>query len=384
MKKKKLPSYLHHILIVSFAFAAMGIMGCIAMNMSFLNPVAQTMKDFTLTDIYYHVLQDYGRIDTSRVITIVDMTDLHSRADIADVLEEIESMNPKVVGVDIVFEGLKTDTIADMRLADLAGSCQNTMFSYRLNGYVNDSLGYGEEVHSFFSDFVEIEEGFTNFERALYGGLKRKVSLYEYCRGEKRNSLVYEVAQRYTDGNLVPHKSSLVNINFRPTFFRKIPHDSIAKYRHLIENQIVLYGATNELYDTHYTPLGQMAGVELLAYSIQTLLEQTEVRYMHGWVTFAFSFLLVYLTCVGRINYLKWAKSRKQEWLAFLLTTTFIVGFLLFMWTAFLVWIGFVLFVLTGYCLNLGWTMAAIPLLGGAGEFFGLTIRRCLGGHFEL
>ena len=127
-----------------------------------------------------------------------------------------------------------------------------------------------------------------------------------------------------------------------------------------------------------------MAGVELLAYSIQTLLEQTEVRYMHGWVTSAFSFLLVYLTCVGRINYLKWAKSRKQEWLAFLLTTTFIVGFLLFMWTAFLVWIGFVLFVLTGYCLNLGWTMAAIPFLGGAGEFFGLTMRRCLGGHFEL
>ena len=377
--KKRTLSSLRNIVIVLFAFAAMGIMATIALNTSFMSPVAQIMKDFSLTDVYYYVLQDYGRTDTSRVVTIVDMTDLHERAEIANVLEEIESMNPKVVGVDIVFEGLKPDTLADIRLTDMDAMYTNTVFSYRLKDFVSDSVGYGNEVHSFFTNFVKTNEGFTNYERALYGGIKRKAPLRCLCKNEERTSLVYEVAWQFSDGKLTPHKGDNVNVNFRPTKFRVVPSDSVSYYRDRIENQIVLFGATHELSDMHYTPLGEMAGVELLAYSIQTLLEQTEVRHLDGWMTAVLSFFLVLITFLGRKSYMKWAKSKSNEWVRFFLTTTFLVGMLLFLWTAFLVWCGFVLFVLTGISLNLSWTMAAIPFLGGADEFYGLTIRRYFG-----
>ena len=149
--------------VVAFAFAAMGLLVALALNLSFLNPVAQTMKGFSLTDIYYHVLQEYGTADTSRVVTIVDMTDLTDRGRIADVLGEIDSLHPKGIGVDIVFEGWKPDTLGDMRMMEVADGCNSVIFSYRLRDYVNDSIGYAEETHSFFADVVPVKEGFVEY-----------------------------------------------------------------------------------------------------------------------------------------------------------------------------------------------------------------------------
>ncbi|MBR1527460.1 MAG: hypothetical protein IJ640_12525, partial [Prevotella sp.] len=77
--------------------------------------------------------------------------------------------------------------------------------------------------------------------------------------------------------------------------------------------------------------------------------------------------------------YMKWAKSNKSEWMRFFLTSTFVVGIVLFIWSAFLVWLTFLIFMTTDISINLGWAMAAIPFIGGAGEFYGLTLRRCFG-----
>lgn len=371
--------FLRHCTIVFFAFFAMGLLASLALNMTFLSPIAHTMSDFSLTDIYYHVQQEYGRVDTSRVITIVDMTDLSERSQIADAYEEIMALSPKAVGVDVVYEGLKQDSISDMKLMELADKYPNAVYSYRMLDYVNDTIGYTNEIHSFFSGFTGAKEGFTNFERTLYGGLKRKASLRRPCMGEERTSLVYEVAKLYSEGKLIDNGKTDVSVNFRPTEFRIVPSDSIRYYKDLIKDHVVLFGAMNELADMHYTPLGEMAGVKLLAYSIQTLLEQTEVRHLPGWLTAIISFIIVLVTYLWRKGYMKWAKSNKSEWMRFFLTSTFVVGIVLFIWSAFLVWLTFLIFMTTDISINLGWAMAAIPFIGGAGEFYGLTLRRCFG-----
>ncbi len=382
MKKLNVNPILRHCSIVIFAFVTMGLLATMALNLSFLNPVAQTMKGFSLTDIYYHVMAEYGERDTSRVITIVDMTELVDRADIADVLAQIEEAKPKAIGVDIVFEGWKSDTIADMYLSDVAHAYDNIIFSYRMTDYLNDSIGYSREIHSFFTEIGPVKEGFTNYERSLYGALKRKSNLRRVCNGEMRNSFVQEVALRFTDGQLKEHMSDDLNINFRPTVFRVVSPDSIAEHHDWIEDHVVLFGATHELADMHYTPLGEIAGIELLAYSLQTIFEQTEVRYPDWWVTSIISFFIVLCTYLWRRHYMKWAKSRKSPWLSFFLTTTFVIGSLLFIWSAVLVGLGFITFYITGISINLGWAMAAIPFLGGADEFFRLTTRRFFGFTF--
>ena len=294
-------------MVVLLAFTAVGLLATLAINLSFLSPVSQIVKSFSFSDIYYNVLTESAQPDTSRVITIVDITDLPDRREIADVLVKVADMKPKVMGVDIIFEGRKPDSLSDNRLTTIAQGDSNIVFSYRLSDYANDSVGYRNDVHS---------------------------------------------------------------------FLREVIHpDSINHNRELIEGHVVLIGAVNELADTHYTPLGQIAGVELQAYAIQTLLEHSEVRHLNIWITALLSFVLVLITYFYRKGYINWAKSRKPQMLGFLLSSTFAVGIVLFIWTAILVGFTFLLFCSTGISVDLGWALAAIPFLGGAYEFFGITIR---------
>ncbi len=378
--KAKLKQPARHCFVVLFAFATMGLMALLALNLSFLSPVAQVMRNFSLTDIYYHILKDTGSSEPSHVITIVDMTDIMDRDALASVIEDIEECRPKVLAVDMLFSGERDDSIGNAHLIRVAQQYPNIVYSYKLGDYVNDSVGYSSELHSFFTDEVSVKEGFTNFERTLYGAMKRSVSVRRRVNGEVRNSLALQVADIYADGKLEKVEADDYHINFCPRTYHVIPADSILQHRQWLENRIVLFGAMHEQIDTHTTPLGDIPGVELIAYSIQTMLEQAEVRHPSVLFTIVFSFVVVLVTYLLRLAYMRWAKKRKSQWLSFMLTSTFVVALVMFFWSAVLVGIGFFIFYTTNLSVNLGWALAAIPFLGGADEFFGLAIRHCFGG----
>ena len=378
--KAKLKQPARHCFVVLFAFATMGLMALLALNLSFLSPVAQVMRNFSLTDIYYHILKDTGSSEPSHVITIVDMTDIMDRDALASVIEDIEECSPKVLAVDMLFSGERDDSIGNAHLIRVAQQYPNIVYSYKLGDYVNDSVGYTSELHSFFTDEVSVKEGFTNFERTLYGAMKRSVSVRRRVNGEVRNSLALQVADIYADGKLEKVEADDYHINFCPRTYHVIPADSILQHRQWLENRIVLFGAMHEQIDTHTTPLGDIPGVELIAYSIQTMLEQAEVRHPSVLFTIVFSFVVVLVTYLLRLAYMRWAKKRKSQWLSFMLTSTFVVALVMFFWSAVLVGIGFFIFYTTNLSVNLRWALAAIPFLGGADEFFGLAIRHCFGG----
>lgn len=378
--KAKLKQPARHCFVVLFAFATMGLMALLALNLSFLSPVAQVMRNFSLTDIYYHILKDTGSSEPSHVITIVDMTDIMDRDALASVIEDIEECRPKVLAVDMLFSGERDDSIGNAHLIRVAQQYPNIVYSYKLGDYVDDSVGYTSELHSFFTDEVSVKEGFTNFERTLYGAMKRSVSVRRRVNGEVRNSLALQVADIYADGKLEKVEADDYHINFCPRTYHVIPADSILQHRQWVENRIVLFGAMHEQIDTHTTPLGDIPGVELIAYSIQTMLEQAEVRHPSVLFTIVFSFVVVLVTYLLRLAYMRWAKKRKSQWLSFMLTSTFVVALVMFFWSAVLVGIGFFIFYTTNLSVNLGWALAAIPFLGGADEFFGLAIRHCFGG----
>lgn len=378
--KAKLKQPARHCFVVLFAFATMGLMALLALNLSFLSPVAQVMRNFSLTDIYYHILKDTGSSEPSHVITIVDMTDIIDRDALASVIEDIEECRPKVLAVDMLFSGERDDSIGNAHLIRVAQQYPNIVYSYKLGDYVDDSVGYTSELHSFFTDEVSVKEGFTNFERTLYGAMKRSVSVRRRVNGEVRNSLALQVADIYADGKLEKVEADDYHINFCPRTYHVIPADSILQHRQWLENRIVLFGAMHEQIDTHTTPLGDIPGVELIAYSIQTMLEQAEVRHPSVLFTIVFSFVVVLVTYLLRLAYMRWAKKRKSQWLSFMLTSTFVVALVMFCWSAVLVGIGFFIFYTTNLSVNLGWALAAIPFLGGADEFFGLAIRHCFGG----
>lgn len=354
-----------HFIITMLAFVLVITFALIAFSLPFMSPVAEAIKEFDMTDVYYQILQDTDDgEEVSDVVTIVDMSELYSRRELAKVLQDIEVQHPKVVGVDVVFEGLKEDSIGDEMIAEVVLSNDNIVLSYKLLDYVNDSIGHKTTVHSFFVDEDgAVKEGFVNMSRNLYGGIKRKLSLSGRAEGKIVPSFITMVSNLYAGKEVDKVEESDLNINFIPRHYRVVNTDSIALHPEYIKNKLVLFGAMKDEYDMHYTPLGKMAGVELLAYSIETLLGQAEVKKPSGWVTAVISFLLVLLTQVLLWSFRAQAKKLKNRALRFLMSTTLISGYLMFFWIAVWMWVAFMVFYLYDIALDMGWALSAMAFL---------------------
>lgn len=357
---------IRHIFITVLAFCIVGVLAMIAVNTSFLHPASRVVKEFSMTDAYYQILQETGVPDTNTNITIVDMSDLYSRKDLAVALQQIEECKPKSVGVDVVFEGLKEDTLGDEMIAQVASEYDNIVFSYRLLDYENDDIGFATAVHSFFADSIKVNEGFTNIQRDLYGGIKRTLSLNRRCMGKDVPSFILKVA----DVDAKDYDSDDVSINFTLTKFTVVQPDSILTHPELIKGKTVLFGAMKDETDMHYTPLGKMAGTELIAYSVQTLQEHNEVWKMPKWMLIAMSFVLVLFTQAGYEGYSSFAKNRKNKAVRFVLSSSFTKSILVFLWLAFLGWASYVVFFKYNVSVNLGWALSAMAFLSLSRNFY--------------
>lgn len=211
--KQGLIVHLRPVWVSLFAFTLVGLYASIALNVSFLNPVAQAVKEFSLTDIYYQVLSEVP--DTSRAITVVDMSKMYTRSEVAALLYEIEAHNPKIVGVDITFQDRRTDLVGNDMLVNIAQDFPNIVFAYYRQDVKNNAE---KEVHSFFTDTIPVTEGFTDMPRGLYGVMKRQVPLAGPSRGGLCHSFASAIVNKYADDDLIPLEKRDLNINFESTF----------------------------------------------------------------------------------------------------------------------------------------------------------------------
>ena len=354
---------IRNLIVTILSFAVAGLFALFAFNLTVFNPIAQVVTDFEMTDVYYHILQDGDILEDSPDIVIVDMSDLYSRREIAATLDAIGKQKPRVVGVDVVFEGLKEDTLGDAMIFETAAKYDNIVYSYKLLDYQNDSIGYAESVHSFFAEAVPVMEGFTNMQRNLYGGLKRQLSLGRRYQGKLQPSFITKVVNTYQGKEIYKPLDKDLNINFSPRHYRVINPEDVSKSGDLIRGKVVLFGAMKDEYDMHYTPLGKIAGVELLGYSIDTLINQTEVKSASGWQQWIIAFLLVFFTETIFSFYKNRVSRIGNRFWRFLLSATFFRSYLMFLWMAVWVWLGFILFCKYNFSLNFGWAFSAIAFL---------------------
>lgn len=367
-------SVFHHIAVVAMSFVVVAILVFCTLNISFLNPIATAFEDFSVIDIYYQMHKELGDERKSRLVTIVDMTELTSRRDISNVINEIESYNPAVLGIDIVFEGLKEDTVGDNMLMDIADRHSNIVYSYKLQKYIDRQ--YTEEVHSFFTPYIPVTEGFTNFERKLYGGIKRKVTIGLPSKGSVKPSFALEVANMYAKQDVMPLENKQIELNFIPTDFNSISYREIGQHPECIDGRVVLLGATKDENDMHYTPLGKIAGVELLAYSVETLLNQKEIKETPLWLFVLISVIIVLLTEYVLSWYKRIVVRSPVRFIRSFLTSNIIVAFLIFVLMAIFFTIAYVLFCVGNYSINLGWAFSAMACLDSCQQFYNICIKK--------
>lgn len=353
-----------HLFITLISICISGLFALIALYAKPLDPVKRVIKDFSFTDIYFEIQKESGAPDTSRVITLVDMTKLIDRQDIAELIESVESHSPKVVGLDVNFDLEGCDMDGNYSLIETMERHKNIVCSVKLIDWANDSIGWEHAIHSFFTKEVDVCEGSTNIPRALFDNMKRKVPLYERFQGKWHPSFVTQVANRYTGTNLVKDRRDDVRINFSPTVFRILSPEEVSRHPEMIEGQIVLIGAMNQDTDMHWTPVGKIAGVELLAYGLQSVLYSNEVKTLSFPVLCLISLLIILLVEVLQHHYLTHTASSKRIFIRYIVGSTYMLGIWTILFTTLILGICFLLFNIYGWSVNLAWALSVITFLG--------------------
>ncbi|MBO4550759.1 MAG: hypothetical protein J5733_08515, partial [Bacteroidaceae bacterium] len=116
--------------ITAVAFLLIGMLRYVTFHVDVFNPVAQALKGFSTTDIFYDMMLA-SPADTSSTIVIVDITQLHDRDSIAAALEEVDALEPIAIDIDVVFEHPK-EPVGDAHLVSVAATMSNAVFSFKM------------------------------------------------------------------------------------------------------------------------------------------------------------------------------------------------------------------------------------------------------------
>lgn len=287
---------IEHLIIVFFTLGLLGVICLITVNINFLNPITESVENFSITDVFYEIENSQTDKDECQIISIVDITDKYARGDIAEVLANIAMCEPKALGVDIIFEGIKDDNVGNDLLKEVVKMLPtNTVFATKLIDYNSEADEFTSSVSSFFADDMGIKEGFTNLNDNMSGSKIRDMSTQKIKCGEVYDSFSVRLSELC--GISVPNKGVDFNsrINYKNVDFPIIPADSIYENIEYIKDKIVLFGTIREEADMHSTPIGKMPGVKIHAYSLLALLENQEVVEVNDTLLFVITILICWL-----------------------------------------------------------------------------------------
>lgn len=380
--------HIDHLMVTLMTFAIIAAFYAFftSVNISFLNPVKQAVANFSLSDVYYEIKAGTQEPRLSPDIVLVDVTDLHSRGQIADVIDSVAVCNPKVLGFDLVFESPRDDAGENAKLAAATERVAHlSRFACKLTDYAAADSSFQQKVCSFFSPespyfndstaevALPLFEGYANVLSDEGYSYIRELSVERKFRGDEMPSLAAALAEAYIDTSLVGRRDRV--IDFQPTGFVRVPHDSISAYRGLIEGRIVLLGTLGEEADMHYTPLGKMSGMEIQAYATQTLVDNTHIRELGAGWTFLVAFIVTYLTQLIQFCFVSYTKRKRGPFFHFISGSRVFLRLFTFGWMGVLTWISFLLYMSQDIYVSMALTLFCVALTGEGRGIYIATVN---------
>ena len=350
-----------HLLIVVGAFVLLGVVSFVTLNISFLNPVSRAWKAFSVTDLFFDI-QHYGPSGESPAIAVVDISDVEDRGDLAVLLERVALCDPACMGVDAIFEGLRSDEEGNARLVDAVRTYGDKMiFTCKLTDYDRQAGCFTSSVHSFFADILPIREGYANLKNNLDNLPVRKLSVQNKLGANTVKSFPAAIVEQFAGRSLENHGEDWL-INYRNVGFRVIAPDDIEQEAGFLEGKIVLLGGVREERDAHVSPLGKMPGVMIQAYTVDTLLGK-KVRYLPSWINWILAFVLCFLFQVTVEALVKaTGQGRRVVPATFLRESRIVPGNTLFLFSALLTYLTFVIFTKWGFCIDIAIVLTLFAL----------------------
>lgn len=355
--------------ITAVAFLLIGLLRYVTFHVDVFNPVAQAIKGFSTTDIFYDMMLA-SPADTSSTIVIVDITSLHSRDSIASVLEEVDALHPAALDVDVVFEYPK-EPIGDAHLVSVAATLSNAVFSFKMMDPDHERKEFTRQVHSFFAADLGVNEGFVNVDRRM----TRDIPLGLEMRGKTYPSVIARMLEVFHGKPFDYESHRSHRIDFEPTVFRIIPYDSIQHHAQHITDRIVMFGGAHESVDMLYTPLGQMYGIEVLCYAMKTMLEMKKQTNCTGTFFWLLTILFSYIGVCCIMAYKDTALNRAEGLLTDIMRTIFMTSLYIFILMAVFMMIGFMVFVTYHINFDLTPTLSVMALTTTAADIVRITMK---------
>ena len=283
MNKKIIALLLHSAIVLAISL----IVSCFVQStksLSFFGVIDET-GDVPMSDMYlFSSKNNPAELNTN--ITLVSIDSCKDRFEIAQVIEQIDSLNPKVIGLDIFFRNRK-ETQADSILENVISKTKNLVIACKLEDEHEDNDKYYSCVRNFFASREKhnLTEGFINLDGDGNSTIRTFTPQLFLQKGNSFDTIysfatqVVRLYDKEKSETLLKRKGNIEIINFQPIWVKKIDKNEIEKYQERITDKIVLVGSFSE--DFHRTPINpKMNGMEVHAYIISTILNVKDTKYI--------------------------------------------------------------------------------------------------------
>jgi CHASE2 domain-containing sensor protein len=165
-----------------WVFIFIVVLGLIPLNLGFLNPIKLGLKDFDFNDVYYSKVgnQQKKDVDSNVVVINIGRTD---REGIAMFVDKVASYQPKVMGLDVTFDGPREPS-KDSLLKETIRRNKNLVLAVK---YITDSTHRLIASENYFKNDSTLF-GYVNFPT---NGDKETIrAWFPFKRDEKDHELI--------------------------------------------------------------------------------------------------------------------------------------------------------------------------------------------------
>jgi len=296
-------------------FVLLILLRLIPINFYVLNPLKLALKDFDFNDMAYAKLEK-GADSIDRRIAIVNIGDA-DREEIAYLIESVAAMQPKVIGLDILFEGEREEH-KDSILREVLKKTKNLISVSRLvpigdsiivdPNYFDSSLNMrgaanliGEDIGTI-RYYVPFEEVNGKKYPHISSAIIREYDRSAYEKLEKRHKVVETI--NYT--RKVNDESIRELKGYQIIQGENLLMGQVKEY--LIKDKIVLLGYVNpnpnNIEDKKFTPMNtkyagkqrpDMNGVVVQANIISMVLDGNYIKKMPKWAAWLVAAIIGWL-----------------------------------------------------------------------------------------